>query len=111
MDIIKLLLQKKAKLNAKDRQGNTPLHLAVCANQYDVVDFLCKHAEVHARNSEGHTPLHMASLKANIRLDLMAILIKNQAEITDAMIRNAATHELKVFLNKAKPQPIVLHRN
>lgn len=34
-------------INAKDKQGHTPLHLAVQYGRYDVVEFLLKQPEVN----------------------------------------------------------------
>jgi ankyrin repeat protein len=61
---IELLLAKGAEVNAKDKQGNTPLHLAVDTQQDDIVELLLKNgAEVDSINFQGNTPLHLAMTK------------------------------------------------
>jgi len=50
-------------INVKNKYGDTPLHAAVCGDQYECVEFLLKNFEeidVNAINDEGNTPLHIA---------------------------------------------------
>ena len=39
-DIVKVLLDHKASVNAQDHHGNTPLHLAASCGNYEVVKLL-----------------------------------------------------------------------
>ena len=63
-DVVKLLLSKGAVVNAKDNNGDTPLHLAGKSkvdNGKDVAELLlATKAEVNAKNNNGETPLHLA---------------------------------------------------
>jgi ankyrin repeat protein len=59
-----LLEQDDVDLNAKDSEGNTPLHLALESGQEVVSMLLMQHgADVTSSNNFGRTPLHFAALQ------------------------------------------------
>jgi ankyrin repeat protein len=41
--VVKLLLANKAEINAKDKDGNTPLSLAEKYRYNDIIEFLRQH--------------------------------------------------------------------
>ncbi len=50
----------KPSVNEPDRDGNTPLHLAIKHEQPMMVDMLLAHgADVNAQDAQGNTPLHV----------------------------------------------------
>ena len=54
-------------VNTKDRDGNTPLHMAVLGGHTNCVGLLIeKKANVDAVNSEGNNPLHLAVTTAQL---------------------------------------------
>lgn len=58
LEVVKYLLSKGAKVNAKNANEVTPLHWAVAEGNTDVIDTLiAAGAEVNARNANGKTPL------------------------------------------------------
>lgn len=67
LDIAKLFIERGAALDAKDIQGNTPLHTAAKEGLVDLCGLLIDHAEklqkslVNCPNSKGSTPLHLAA--------------------------------------------------
>ncbi|KDQ08695.1 hypothetical protein BOTBODRAFT_84408, partial [Botryobasidium botryosum FD-172 SS1] len=70
-DEASLLLNAGASVNAVDRNGLTPLHLAVSCHGYvDLIPLLAllvsAGADVNATNANGSTPLHLAALHGNI---------------------------------------------
>ena len=62
--VIRTLLANRVNrvdVNTKDRDGNTPLHMAVLGGHTNCVGLLIeKNANVDAVNSEGNNPLHLA---------------------------------------------------
>jgi hypothetical protein len=58
-DMVRLLVSRGAKVNAKNKEGNTPLHTAVmavwtCAG--GVEELIAQGADVNAKNKKGQTP-------------------------------------------------------
>ena len=57
--IMKLLLDRGAKVNEVDNYGNTALHIAVQEKSKEVIPLLLQHdADVDIQNTFGRTPLH-----------------------------------------------------
>jgi ankyrin repeat protein len=61
-DLSKLLIEKGAKINQKDKLGNTELHLASMRGFADVIGLLVKPgADINAMNNSKHTALYYAA--------------------------------------------------
>ena len=62
---MEILIQNGAKLDAKDNQGQTPIHLAALRMRSSSIEILVRHgASLKIRNNFGFTPLEYA-LKGN----------------------------------------------
>lgn len=70
VDTLSVLVRERSGINAKDRQGRTPLHIAVSRTPHaelQVVEFLLKHgADVNARDNQGRTPLDLTKQKETV---------------------------------------------
>ncbi len=63
---VSALLAQGAEVNAKDTNGDTPLHDAAYYSSKAVAEALIAHgANVNAENAKGETPLHNAALHGN----------------------------------------------
>lgn len=59
--VLALLLDHGADVNARDKYNSTPLHDATYNENPDVLDLLIDHsADVNARDVNGNTPLYYA---------------------------------------------------
>lgn len=62
LEITELLLDHGASLTSRDKDGDTPLHIATLNCYPSVVQLFINHgADVHATNNEGETALHLAT--------------------------------------------------
>ena len=88
-DLVKVLLEHGAEVNARSSQGATPLDDAALKGRVEVARLLLQHgADVKARNSYGGTPLHDAALGGHA--DVVELLLENGAAI-DARDDSGAT--------------------
>ena len=67
LDICSLLIDKGAKMGAKNRFGYTPLHFAADRGHIEIVRLLCDHgADIEARDYDECRPLHEAAYHGHI---------------------------------------------
>lgn len=88
-EMIKLLIEKGADVNAKDEQGDTPLFAAVCSYSEKIKPLelmkilLDNGADIHARNNKGMTPLiySVRFISSRDEGDEIRFLISRGAEV------------------------------
>ena len=107
MDIIKLLVDKGADINAKDRFGNVPLHFAInneCSKE-KVKLLLELGGNISALNHDHKTPLLLALEK---RSPLASVLISSVTKIEDAKDRNGSTPLHSAIMNDCSEEHVQL---
>jgi len=80
-DVVKLLIDKGADVNAKTNDGDTALMWAAISGEVDIVKMLLeKGADVNAKNNHGDTALIFAAAQGNV--DIVKILLDAGADIS-----------------------------
>jgi ankyrin repeat protein len=84
------LAAKSVDLNERNKQGATPLAVAVEQKNTQIGAWLVSHgADIHARDSEGRTPLTLAFASAP---ELVPILVTRETAVTRDSNGNTALH-------------------
>ncbi|RYP17553.1 hypothetical protein DL765_004442 [Monosporascus sp. GIB2] len=72
LDIVRLLIEREARVNAEDTHGNTALWCACWLNdphKLSIAEYLLEHgADVNCRNHGGTAPVHIAISRDDVRL-------------------------------------------
>lgn len=81
-EVIDALLRQGANVNAKNREGKTPLHFAVWDCSEKIVASLIqqKGIEIDSHDQFGNTPLHLAAVRRH--LSAMRLLIDGNAGVS-----------------------------
>ena len=78
--IKKIISENPGRINDKDKDGNTFLHIAVRAGNDDIVKFLLsKGADVNIKNNDGETPIQIVAPSSNPEVVIQ--LVSEGAEI------------------------------
>ena len=87
------LLQEGAKVNSRDRNGDTPLNMAAAKGNTALADALLQAgADVNLANIAGVTPLMGAAFSANAEIVRKLLAQGAKAEPVDRVKKNAATY-------------------
>jgi hypothetical protein len=118
-EVINLLLDHGADVNAQDRQGWTPLHHAVRGNQIAVVrQLIGRGANLEIRGYLGRTPLLMAAQLG--QGEIFEILVRGGADINSKSTAAETASDLAIanqhrkivdFLNKYQQELKEFSRN
>jgi len=79
-DIINVLIENKAEINAKGENGKTPLTIALRRNNLQTAQLLIeKGSDINTRDDKGVTPLMWASYEG--RLETVKFILKNNPDV------------------------------
>jgi ankyrin repeat protein/mono/diheme cytochrome c family protein len=84
VDVVQLLIDKGADVNAKNRRGSTPLHWAV-HDEAKARLLVSRGAAVNTKQIEGRTPLYQAAVLANGHA-VMRLLLEKDADVNAATL-------------------------
>jgi ankyrin repeat protein len=83
-DIVRVLIDKGAKINAQDDKGSTLLHIAALNGSQDVVKLLtAKGALLDTQDDKRDTPLHKAIINKNQEIAQMLIQLGANTNLTN----------------------------
>jgi ankyrin repeat protein len=87
------LLEEGAKVNSRDRNGDSPLNMAAAKGNVELVDVLLKAgADVNLANLAGVTPLMGAAFSGKVEIVRKLLAAGARIEPLDRVKKNAATY-------------------
>lgn len=95
--VVEILLKHKAEIDAKNKDGETPLHVAAREGNFDVIQALVKNkANISATNKKGEMPLVLAIYKAacdqcdwSKNMDILNMLLDEKTKLSYALVSQA----------------------
>ena len=86
-EVVRVMINNKADVNASCAEGRTPLYAASCEGHEEVVKLLLDNkADVNAsRHTNGATPLHVASVRGHV--NVVKLLLANNADVNSRRLR------------------------
>jgi len=79
-ELVELFIDNGANMNARAKDGHTPLHSAVYANNIGIVRLLvARGANQELKDIEGRTPLHWAAGRG--RKEIVKFLLDNGVDV------------------------------
>jgi ankyrin repeat protein len=97
LDLVELFLERGARVDVVDDEGNTPLHDAVASYKDDVVLLLVNDSRaLDIQNKKGQTPLHLAMQQAE--RDLINPLVDKGAQVD--LVDNDGNTPFDVLFNQ-----------
>ena len=103
-EVLKQLRQHPNVIDPRDKDGHTPLHLAVLAGSDEIAGILLQRgANVMAQNNDGETSLHHAAQfglakVARVLLEQGASVTEGQLKVMCATGDSASTDQLEVLM-------------
>ena len=93
LEIVQMLFEHNANVNARNKTGHTPLQLASSRGDVDIVRFLLNHSvDPKARGINQWTPLHEVSSSGH--LDIARLLLEHGAEVDAEDSRGRTSYQI-----------------
>ncbi len=109
VELVKMLVHRKADLNAQDADGKTALmHAVIYANAFPTIKYLVdQKADIHLADKEGRTVLMHAALYS--RFESVNCLLKNRAIINkpDSKGMTALIHAVSSERYRLREKPLI----
>ena len=102
-EIINILLNHFAEVNAQDNEGRSPLHIACTAGNLNAAEAICQrpNAQLNLVDDEGNSPMHCAC--SSLQDDVIQFLLSQKSCPVDLAIVNMhGKTPADVLQNKAK---------
>ncbi len=98
IDLVRLILDRGAKVNLAGSTGETPLHKAVRSQNLSLIDLLIERgADLEARDRQGQTPIFMALHSDSEKKTIMEMTLKQMMN-SPAETRTILTREILMKL-------------
>ncbi len=87
LDVLDVALRNACEINARDREGYTPLHFAARLEDSAALALLLDHgADPNIPNNDGITPFHQYFLQGDINPDVVRLFITHGGKPTPALM-------------------------
>ncbi len=96
VDVIQLLIEYGAKVNSKDLEGNTPLHVMCQTGNLEGIRVLINHqAELTAENNEKALPIHSAAKCGHTEVIQVLFEADRSKKITESLSKLSAEKSVR----------------
>ena len=109
INAVKALLEQRADVNKRDKNGSTPLNEASSKGHANIVRLLIeKGADVNAKSKVGHSPLHLAAFAGS--LESVRLLVEKGADINATLSDGTTPLTSAVIFGRASVVSLLLEK-
>ena len=94
-DVVKLLLKYEADVNAKNKNGWTPLHRAALRGQLEVAEYLLNLKLKDENDGSSNVPVDINAQSHNKKTPLHVASIAGQFQIVELLLRHNSRRDIK----------------
>ncbi|XP_020297140.1 uncharacterized protein LOC109861755 isoform X2 [Pseudomyrmex gracilis] len=108
IEIVKMLLDRRANVNATTWQGTTPLHYAIENKKIEIAELLLNHgANVNASTKNGNTPLFLAVKRGHV--DAVKMLMDRGSNVNAETWNGTTLLHYAIVTNEIKIAELLLN--
>src|SRR3990167_222334 len=109
INAVKALLEQRADVNKRDKNGSTPLNEASSKGHANIVRLLIeKGADVNDKSKVGHSPLHLAAFAGS--LESVRLLVEKGADINATLSDGTTPLTSAVIFGRASVVSLLLEK-